>query len=242
MLTFVANARDGGAAAGNGCAVCCCQRASARPGETNKWAINYHDWVAPIGGYGIVGVPTFRAEIITPAPTPSPANLPPTNTDYAPYTAYDTLYNGTVATNAVDPESQPLAYAHLPLYGPSSGTLVFNPNGTYTYKPNAGFVGYDVFWFTTSDQVNAPAINKVVIRTNPPSPAPALPVPVNIPAIHVDPASVSVRGSLVQFPVIAAPSLKPGDLWRLTVIARAMDCDGNTFSTLDCFDILIGKC
>ena len=39
----------------------------------------------------------------------------------------------TVATNAADPEGQPLSYSLLPLYGVRNGVLVLNPNGSFTY-------------------------------------------------------------------------------------------------------------
>ena len=35
--------------------------------------------------------------------------------------------------------------------GPANGTLTFNPDGTYTYSPNAGFVGEDQFEYQVCD-------------------------------------------------------------------------------------------
>lgn len=242
MLSFLANARDGSAGGGNGCAVCCCQPASARPGETNKWIINYHDWVAPIRGRGIVSIPSFQFELITPCPAPNPANRPPTNVDYFPTVTFDTPLTANVSASADDPEDQPLTFALLPIYGPTHGKVSFNSDGSYTYTPNAGYSGYDAFWFTTSDAVNLPVVNKVTLRVNPQSPAPALPTPAAQPHVWIDPMRVGLRSPIVEFPVVVSPAARPGDLWRITVLQSAIDCEGICFSTVDCFDLLIGKC
>lgn len=244
MLSFLVNPRDGGnAAPSDGCGACCCEPASARPGETNKWVINYSPWVAPLGSRGLAGAPTFQVELLSPCPTPSGgANLPPTNTDYSMTTAFDTPLSSNVSSGANDPEAGTLIYGLLPLYGPANGTLSFNANGTFTYTPRAGFSGYDAFWFTTSDGINRALINKVTIRVNPAAPAPALPAAPVIPIIWVDPARVVTGPSLIEFPLAVSPAARPGDLYRLSVRAQAVDCDGGCFAHVSCYDIAIGKC
>ena len=241
MLTFLADARNGSSAA-TACGSFCCERVSARPGETNKIAINYANWVAPIGGRGISGAPAIVVKNITPVPSLAPANQPPTNTDYTPSVAANGTLNGTVATNGVDPESQPLTYAHLALYGPRYGTLVFNANGTYVYTPRSGFTGYDTFWFSTSDGVNKPVVNRVVVSVNPPSPAPALPAPILTPAVWVDPNRIAVRSPVLEFPLAVSPAARPGDLYRLELVQAAVDCDGVIYEHQSCFDVTIGTC
>lgn len=241
MLTFLADPRSGSSAA-SACGSCCCERLSARPGETNKIAINYHTWVSPIGGRGISGTPAIVVKNITPVPSLAPANQPATNTDYSPSVAMGGTLNGTVATNAADPESQPLTFAHLPLYGPRYGTLVFNANGSYVYTPRAGFTGYDAFWFSTTDGVNKPAINRVAITVNPPSPAPALPAPSALPPVWIDPNRVAVRSPVLEFPLQVSPAARPGDLYRIELVQAAVDCDGVIYEHQSCFDVTIGTC
>ncbi|MEQ1846198.1 MAG: Ig-like domain-containing protein, partial [Nitrospira sp.] len=59
------------------------------------------------------------------------------------------LLNGNVLTNDRDPNGNPLTAALVT--GPTKGTLTFNANGTFTYRPNAGFIGTDSFTYRASD-------------------------------------------------------------------------------------------
>jgi ELWxxDGT repeat protein len=59
------------------------------------------------------------------------------------------LLNGNVLTNDRDPNGNPLTAALVT--GPSKGTLTLNANGTFTYRPNAGFIGTDTFTYRASD-------------------------------------------------------------------------------------------
>ena len=46
----------------------------------------------------------------------------------------------------------------------------------------------------------------------------------------------------LRFPVAISPGAKVGDIYRLTIRAPAMDCDGTTYYHVSCYDITIGKC
>lgn len=59
------------------------------------------------------------------------------------------LTKANVLANDRDPESMPLTAVRVS--GPTKGTLTFNANGTFTYRPNAGFVGTDSFTYRASD-------------------------------------------------------------------------------------------
>ncbi len=59
------------------------------------------------------------------------------------------LLNGNVLANDRDPEGKPLTAVRVS--GPTNGTLVLNTNGTFTYRPNAGFIGTDRFTYRASD-------------------------------------------------------------------------------------------
>ena len=74
--------------------------------------------------------------------------------------AYDDEYLGnhmglTVAPEVsvlfgdFDPEGDPLTAALVT--DVEHGTLTLNPDGTYTYEPDPGFVGTDTFWYTATD-------------------------------------------------------------------------------------------
>lgn len=241
MLTFVADARDGSMGS-NACNTCCCQAATVRPGETNLWAIAYANWVAPIGGRGLVGTPVFDIQNVTPVVATAAVNSPPTNANYVFPVVYGTPFLGTVATSAVDPNADTMVYAVVPLYAPQNGTVAMNANGTFTYTPSAAFSGYDVFFYTTSDQINKPVMNQVTMRVDPALPAVALPNPPAVQLLSVPLAKVSVTPSLIRFPVIASPAIPVGSIWRVTVRASAVTCDLVVYSHISCFDVIVGAC
>lgn len=57
--------------------------------------------------------------------------------------------------SATDPDGDALAYSIAPGDGPDNGTLVMNADGTYTYTPNANYVGSDSFTYTVTDPSGA---------------------------------------------------------------------------------------
>ncbi len=59
------------------------------------------------------------------------------------------LLNGNVLSNDRDPNGNPITAALVT--GPTKGTLTLNANGTFTYRPNAGFIGTDTFTYRASD-------------------------------------------------------------------------------------------
>ena len=60
-------------------------------------------------------------------------------------------------------------------YGaPAFGTLVLNPDQSFTYTPQAGFAGTDGFSYTIGDQAGATATGQVTIGVTRPNTAPVL--------------------------------------------------------------------
>jgi hypothetical protein len=90
---------------------------------------------------------------LTPKPVgPVNTNLAPVAVDDSKQTSKNTPVNGSVATNDSDPNAgQILAYTQLS--NPTNGTITnFNPaTGTFTYTPNANFVGADQFTYKACD-------------------------------------------------------------------------------------------
>ena len=83
-------------------------------------------------------------------PTPPPAgNTPPEVIDGVVSTPFGEVIEGSVAPLGSDADGDDLSFALVD--GPSNGTLVFNPDGTYTYTPNDGFNGSDSFTFIAND-------------------------------------------------------------------------------------------
>lgn len=262
MIQFQVDGRDNFSQSPSDCNTCCCQTASAIPGEANKWRLNYMQWLAGISGRGLVAPVDFSFQKLTPNPTaPFPTLLPPTNIDYTAQIEANTPYNGTVATSAVSPQSSPLTFALDPTNPPTNGIVAMNTNGTYIYVPTAGFTGVDNFAFTTTDGVNTPIKNIVTIgvdtlvATNFATPLPAgvialtggiqvyeTPLPPNQGLIYVDPKSVMIRNPMIDFKLTVSPETLIGQVYRLTVAAVAMDCDVGIFRHISCYDITITTC
>ena len=66
-------------------------------------------------------------------------------------TLKNTAVSGNVLTNDSDPNFNVLTVATTPVQAPSNGTVTLNANGSYTYTPNAGFIGTDVFKYQVCD-------------------------------------------------------------------------------------------
>ena len=66
-----------------------------------------------------------------------------------------------VLANDRDPEGKPLTAVRVS--GPTKGTLTLNANGTFTYRPNAGFVGTDSFTYRASDGLATSNVATVTI-------------------------------------------------------------------------------
>jgi hypothetical protein len=62
-------------------------------------------------------------------------------------TPVGTPLTGTL--QATDQDGDPLTFSLAS--GPNNGTVIVNPNGSFTYTPNPGYVGLDVFSFSVTD-------------------------------------------------------------------------------------------
>ena len=79
----------------------------------------------------------------------------------------DTFVNlpvsGSVATNDQNPDGPAGTEVFTLVSGPSNGTLVFNPDGTYTYTPGTDFVGEDTFEYQVCDGGNPQACDTATV-------------------------------------------------------------------------------
>ena len=79
-----------------------------------------------------------------------PNNDPPVAIDDANTTPINTPVSGTVAKNDSDPDGNtPLVFSKIS--NPTNGTIVFNPDGSYTYTPNPNFTGNDQVVYKVCD-------------------------------------------------------------------------------------------
>ncbi len=66
-------------------------------------------------------------------------------------TKVDTTLTGNVLSNDYDPDGDPLQINTVPEVNTTNGTVTINPDGSYTYVPNTGFIGVDSFEYTVCD-------------------------------------------------------------------------------------------
>ncbi|MBL1173643.1 beta strand repeat-containing protein [Pantanalinema sp. GBBB05] len=115
-----------------------------------------------------------------------------------------------VLNNDTDPNGDPLTAA---LVGNvASGTLTFNPNGTFVYTPNTGFTGNDGFTYQVSDGNSTSAPVSVTITVNNAS-AP--------PTAVADSYTIGANGVLsvsTALGVLANDTDADGDLLQATVV------------------------
>lgn len=79
------------------------------------------------------------------------ANNPPVANDDTATTPNDTPVSGNVLGNDSDPDGDDLTVNTTPVAGPDHGSVVINPDGTFTYTPDAGFIGEDSFEYEVCD-------------------------------------------------------------------------------------------
>ncbi|MCB9190683.1 MAG: tandem-95 repeat protein [Flavobacteriales bacterium] len=78
-------------------------------------------------------------------------NCPPIANNDFNNTLVDVPVSGNVTTNDIDLNGDNLIVDPSPVSGPSNGSVVLNPDGSYTYTPNAGFEGEDEFVYEVCD-------------------------------------------------------------------------------------------
>ena len=68
-----------------------------------------------------------------------------------------------VLANDNDPDGDNLVINTTPTSGPTNGSLIINPDGTYTYTPNGGFTGMDMFSYEVCDD-GTPVVGSTATR------------------------------------------------------------------------------
>ncbi len=86
-----------------------------------------------------------------------PVNDKPVATNEVVNATEDTPLNDSVVTNATDVDSNLNPNSFVLIDAPTNGTLVLNPNGTYTYTPVANFNGVDSVHYQVCD-LGTPAL------------------------------------------------------------------------------------
>ncbi|MGB4866697.1 MAG: Ig-like domain-containing protein, partial [Hyphomicrobium sp.] len=98
----------------------------------------------------------------------TPVNDAPVAVDVSKVTAEDTPVSGILTATDIDGDT----LTFLKASDPANGTVVVNANGTYTYTPNANYVGGDSFTYTVSDGKGGSVTKTVAITVTPVNDAP----------------------------------------------------------------------
>ncbi len=85
-------------------------------------------------------------------PIPTSGNEPPVANADTNTTEANTPVSGTVTSNDYDPDGD--AFSVTSNTDPTNGTVVVNPDGTYTYTPNLDFTGEDTFTYTICEDAD----------------------------------------------------------------------------------------
>ncbi len=239
MLYFHADPRDAYSAnGGDVCNTCCCQPASIRPGERNKFEINYSAWAFGLNARGL----TDRSDYSLEKHEQSPDTRLPVNTNYRFDTDFNVALNGTVATNASDPLEGDLTFSVDQLNEPKFGEITMQADGTFVYTPTLGFTGYDTFWFKTSNGAKT-RVNQAIVGVSANGAEDPLPAKPFMKDLYIDMKSVNVsKADDLSFTLVASPGAIVGDKYRLTIKQPATDCNCNEYIHISCYDITIGQC
>lgn len=242
MLYFTANSRDGGSAGASSCNACCCENFKMRPGETNLLTINYAPWSVPIGWL----TPTldYTVDVTSTCSTAIVDGIgPPTNTNRAVVTPINVPLLITMIDNA-GPPGNLWAVKTVPMAGPRSGTVAYTGlNATYT--PNAGFVGYDSFWYELTDAAGRKIIRSVVIEVLAPlinNGAAPKEWSSLVPYINIAKVTINEAAHTVSFPIYMSHACVGCESYKVTLKQPARDCNGTIYEHFMCFEIRCGDC
>jgi hypothetical protein len=224
----------------DGCAKCCCETMQLKPGTISKVSVNYASWALPIGRLHCS--PQFNLEPMQTCSVPAGADLPPQPADKVAFdVTKNVVFNGDLNTQVTDPEGQPMEFKWLfnGAYGPNRGKLLLRADGTFTYTPDQNYVGPDRFYASASDGINTPVVFEVVLGVGT--------LAANIAATpHVsvisDGVQVNERLCLISFPLQVSPAAQLCEVWRLSVLQNALDCECTCYQRTDCYDVRIVKC
>ncbi|MDO0978185.1 beta strand repeat-containing protein, partial [Mycolicibacterium frederiksbergense] len=107
---------------------------------------------------------TATSSVSTVSITVDPVNDTPVAMGDTFTTDEDTVLNGNVLTNDSDTDGDTLTATLVT--GPTNGTLTLNPDGSFTYTPDADYNGPDSFTYTAGDGNTTGSVATVSITVN----------------------------------------------------------------------------
>ncbi|WP_311772816.1 Ig-like domain-containing protein [Cohnella xylanilytica] len=164
----------------------------------------------------------------TTEPSPTP-NVSPSVPDYNVTTGNDSSLSGTV--KGTDPDGDPLTYSKGS--EPQHGTVTVNPDGTWTYTPEPGYVGEDSFTVVVDDGKGGTTTATITIgvtdpgTTTPPPETPEPPPSTPEPSPSTPPPS---SGSSNQPPAASDSNATAGSDSTVTGTVKGTDPDGDALT------------
>ncbi|WP_158538632.1 T9SS type B sorting domain-containing protein [Chitinophaga skermanii] len=123
------------------------------------------------GGTNVSNIARVLNTTQTPAPnatvTGTIINRPPVAVADNYSTVRDVPVSDTVTKNDYDPDGDVITVNTTPFTPPRNGTVVLRADGSFTYTPNASFVGVDYFTYTICDPAGLCANGEVSINVGP---------------------------------------------------------------------------
>ncbi len=171
---------------------------------------------------GFVGEDTFTYKAVAPGEETDPVtvtitmtNTPPTAQSETFTSSMNFLFGSSVTDNVSDPDGDPLTTALAT--DAEHGSVTVNPDGTFGYTPDRGFVGQDSFTYSVTDgQTGAEAVTATVtltVRNNPPTTAEdevavgrGAPIAINVLGNDSDPENHSLK--IVSFDYSGSGTLR----------------------------------
>lgn len=217
----------------DGCDVCCCQQAKGKPGETDRWVLNYAPIVVPANAQRLVEGTRFEVEKVSNCVGDCPPGA--VAPEFATTTSGEP-YAGDLS-DAVDVEGASLVFELAPFSRPKFGKVTLDESGIYTYTPRPGVQGYDRFFWQVSINGGKPIVAEAVIGVGVTAPG----VAQLTPDICLTCPQIDNKRFTVSFGLVISPAAVPGDQYRLLVKQQYRDCDC-CYTRTDCFDVVIGAC
>jgi len=112
------------------------------------------------------GVPSLCASATVTITVTFVNHSPVAVNDVATVSQNITLTGSNLLTNDSDPDGDLLTINTTPVSGPAHGTLVINPDGTYSYTPAQGYVGTDSFIYRVCDNGTTPLCAEATVSIN----------------------------------------------------------------------------
>ncbi len=144
--------------------------------------------------------------------TVNPVNDAPVAVADAPVTDEDVPVSGAVAISDVDGDAMTCSLD--PVDGPENGSVVVNPDGTYTYTPDADFNGVDSFTILVDDGNGGVTPVLVSVTVNPVNDAP----------VAVDDYVTTPEDTPVTISVLDNDSDIDGDVIMVISVTQPADC------------------